>query len=256
MLEQTQQVREAGAVIIALMSDIHANRHALEACVAHARREGAGRFVFVGDYVGYGGDPQAVVDMICGLVADGGAAVRGNHDEAGEDKRMHESAAEAARWSHAQLTPGARAFLADLPLIVQEEDRLYVHADASAPGQWRYIENAETAARSLRACEARIVASGHVHVPALYAMAGEKTLSFSPQTGVRTPLLRQRRWQVTLGAVGQPRDRDPAAAYALFDPDTAEIAFQRVPYDIEGAARAIRNAGLSEGLAARLFVGR
>jgi diadenosine tetraphosphatase ApaH/serine/threonine PP2A family protein phosphatase len=243
-------------MLIALMSDIHANRQALEACVAHARREGAKRFVFVGDYVGYGGDPQAVVDLICGLVADGGAAVRGNHDEAGEDRGMHESAAQAARWSHAQLSPAARAFLADLPLVVQEEDRLYVHGDASAPGQWRYIEDAEGAARSLRGCSARIVVSGHVHVPALYAMAGDKALPFKPQNGVRTPLLRQRRWQATLGAVGQPRDRDPAAAYALLDSDAAEIAFQRVPYDIEGAAQAIRDAGLSEGLASRLFVGR
>jgi len=243
-------------VVIALMSDIHANRHALEACVAHALREGATRFVFVGDYVGYGGEPQAVVDIIAGLVEEGGVAVRGNHDEAGEDVRMHDSAAEAARWSHAQLSPAARSFLAELPLIVQEDDRLYVHADASAPGQWRYVESAEAAARSLRGCKARIIVSGHVHVPALYALAGEKTLPFSPTTGVRTPLLRQRRWQVTLGAVGQPRDGDPAAAYALFDPNTVEIAFQRVPYDIEGAARAIRNAGLSEGLAARLFVGR
>jgi diadenosine tetraphosphatase ApaH/serine/threonine PP2A family protein phosphatase len=81
-------------------------------------------------------------------------------------------------------------------------------------------------------------------------------MPFAPQTAVRAPLLCQRRWQVTLGAVGQPRDRDPTAAYALYRPETAEILVCRVPYDIEAAAAAIRKAGLSDGRAARLAVGR
>lgn len=245
-------------MLIAFMSDIHANRQAFEACLAHARREGVKRFCFVGDYVGYGGEPQAVVETIAALCEDGALAVRGNHDEAtaGDGGAMHEAAAQAARWSHAQLTPGARAFLAGLPLVAIDEDRMFVHADASAPGQWRYVADAESAQRSLAAAAARVVVCGHVHVPALYAQAGEKTVAFSPLAGVRTPLLKQRRWHVTLGAVGQPRDRDPAASYAIYDTERAEIAFQRVPYDIEGAARAIRTAGLSEGLAARLYLGR
>ncbi len=243
-------------MLIALMSDIHANRQAFEACLAHARGQGATRFAFVGDYVGYGGDPQAVVDLIVGLVEEGAVAIRGNHDETGADGNMHDAAADAARWSHAQLTPASRAFLNDLPLTAQDEDRIYVHGDASAPAKYRYVTDALTALRSLEGCDARIVVSGHVHVPALYAQSGPTALPFTPPTGVRTPLLRQRRWQVTLGAVGQPRDRDPAAAYALYRPETAEIMFCRVPYDIEAAAAAIRKVGLSEGLAARLFVGR
>lgn len=243
-------------MLIALMSDIHANKQAFEACLAHAEGQGATRYVFVGDYVGYGGDPQAVIDRLCDLVDHGALAVAGNHDDAGGESGMHEAAAEAARWSHAQLSPAAQAFLAQLPLTAAEDDRLYVHGDASAPAKFRYVTDALTALRSLEGCDARIVVSGHVHVPALYAQSGPTALPFTPQTGVRTPLLRQRRWQVTLGAVGQPRDRDPAAAYALYRPETAEILFCRVPYDIEAAAAAIRKAGLSEGLAARLFVGR
>jgi diadenosine tetraphosphatase ApaH/serine/threonine PP2A family protein phosphatase len=246
-------------MLIAFLSDIHANLQALEACLAQAQRLGAERYVFLGDYVGYGGDPGAVVDRLMGLSEGGALLIRGNHDcpPADEVSRMNDAAAAAARWTATQLTAPQRAFLEGLPLALSEEDRLYVHADASAPPSWRYITGSADAARSLSATQARIVLCGHVHVPAVYAQTADgRTSAFRPPTGTFTPLLRQRRWQVVVGSVGQPRDRDPAAAFCLYDTLTAEIRFERAPYDVAAAQARIRAAGLPEGLAARLSAGR
>src|SRR5262249_2095197 len=152
---------------------------------------------------------------------------------------------------------GERRFLAGLPLSVADEDRLYVHADASAPHRWIYVFTIEEAARSLRASPAQITFCGHTHKPAIFSMtAAAKMTAFTPVAGVPMPLTGQRRWQVVLGSVGQPRDGIPAACYAMFDTDKKEITFLRVPYDIEGAAEAIRTAQLPQFFAERLFFGR
>jgi diadenosine tetraphosphatase ApaH/serine/threonine PP2A family protein phosphatase len=242
---------------IALLTDIHANAQAFAACLAHARAAGATRFVLLGDFVGYGGEPGVVVDQVAELVAAGALAVRGNHDAATAEADMNPDAATSARWTAGQLSPAQRQFLNDLPLVVRDDDRLYVHADASAPAKWRYVRDADSAALSLAATDARLVFCGHAHSPALYALgAPGKATSFKPSAGMATPLLRQRRWHVVLGSVGQPRNGDSAASYALFDPHAHEIVFQRVGYDIAAAARAIRAAGLPDALAERLYVGR
>lgn len=244
-------------MLIALLTDLHANLPAVEACLAHAKKQGAQSYALLGDYVGYGGQPGAVVDLVAELVAAGSHAVRGNHDAAVIEADLNPDAATAARWTQTQLTPSQRAFLNRLPLTIRDHDRLYVHADASAPAKWRYVLDADSAAMSLAACDARLVFCGHVHAPALYASEGAgKAILFKPTAGVKIPLLRQRRWHIVLGSVGQPRNGDPAASYALFDDASQEIASQRVGYDIAAAARAIRAAGLPAGLAERLYVGR
>jgi diadenosine tetraphosphatase ApaH/serine/threonine PP2A family protein phosphatase len=244
-------------MVIALLTDLHANLPAVEACLTHAKNQGALRYVLLGDYVGYGADPGAVVDRVAEMVSAGAQAVRGNHDAVLVEADLNPDAATSARWTAAQLRPDQRAFLNGLPLTIRDGDRLYAHADASAPAKWRYVRDAETAARSLNGCDARLVFCGHAHAPALYASeVGGKAIAFRPIAGVKIPLLRQRRWQIVLGSVGQPRNGDPAASYALFDDRTQEIAFQRVGYDIAAAADAIRKAGLPYGLAERLYVGR
>lgn len=245
-------------MLIALMTDLHSNREAFSACLAHARARGAERFVFLGDYVGYGADPAWVVATVADLVAQGAVAVRGNHDAAalGAPERMNEAAAAAIAWTRAQLPETVTAFLAKLPLTVEEDDRLYVHADASAPEKWRYVTDALAARASLEACAARLIFSGHVHVPALYGVSSiGKMTHFTPVAGQPVPLLPPRRWLALIGSVGQPRDDNPAAAYALYDTRTASLATQRVPYDIAAAATKIRAAGLPTLLADRLFRG-
>lgn len=243
---------------VAILSDIHANREAFEACLADADRRGAQRLVLLGDIVGYGAEPGWAVLRAMELANAGAVVLKGNHDEAAVRDRggMTSDAAAAAAWTREVLDPEAKAFLAALPLEVEEDDRLYVHADAHDPAGWHYVRDAEDARRSLDAVRSRIVLCGHVHVPALYGLtAAAKLVSFRPVAGVAVPLPRPRRWLAVLGAVGQPRDGDPAAAYAMLDTASSEITTIRVPYDAVAAGEKIRAAGLPERLATRLLRG-
>ncbi|PZW40067.1 diadenosine tetraphosphatase ApaH/serine/threonine PP2A family protein phosphatase [Humitalea rosea] len=244
---------------IALFTDIHGNRQALAACLEHAARQGAERHVFLGDIVGYGGDPAWCVAQVMREVAAGAVALQGNHDAAiaAGIAGLNGVAAAAIEWTRSILSPAARTFLAELPLLHEEEDRLYVHADASNPGAWRYVMDAEDARRSMDATSARITLCGHVHSPRLYGLSDTAKLTvFRPPANEPIPLLARRRWLAVLGAVGQPRDGDPAACYGLLDTTEPSLTWVRVPYDVAGAACAIRAAGLPEQLATRLALGR
>jgi diadenosine tetraphosphatase ApaH/serine/threonine PP2A family protein phosphatase len=246
-------------MLIALMADIHGNREAFEACLAHARRVKAERFVFLGDYVGYGADPGWVVETVREQVRAGAVALQGNHDAAvlGFDDDMNADARAAIRWTRGRIDADARAFLSGLPLTIRDGDILYVHANAWAPGAWGYVLGPVEAERSLCRTEARVTICGHVHAPALYAMApGRPACGHTPVPGVAVPLLATRRWLAVMGAVGQPRDGNPAAAYGLLDDARHALTIVRVAYDVEAAARKIIAAGLPPRQAARLFLGR
>lgn len=243
---------------IALLTDIHANREALAACLEHARRNDVGRHVFLGDYVGYGADPCWVLDTVMAHVDRGAVAILGNHDAAalGVDERMNAVAASAMEWTRAQLNPGHLDFIDRLPLIAEEGARLYVHSSAHEPDQWNYAVDLYSASRSLMATSAQATFCGHTHIPALFHMSMTgKFASFEPVDRVDIPLTRQRRWLAVIGAVGQPRDRNPAACYAVFDDERDVLTYFRVPYDIDGAAAKIRAAGLPQFLAKRLYEG-
>lgn len=246
-------------MLLAILSDIHANREAFEAVLAAAGAAGAERFVLLGDIVGYGADPQWCAERAMQLAAGGAIVLRGNHDDAvgNPSASMNATATLALEWTRRQLDSNSRAFLATLPFEAREEDCLFVHADASAPSDWNYVLDASDADRHLGACEARISFCGHVHKPALYCTApGGKVTHFNPAAATPVPLLAQRRWLAVMGAVGQPRDGNPAAAFALYDTQGAELRFLRTVYDVDKAADKIRAAGLPSSLADRLFRGR
>lgn len=243
----------------ALITDMHANREAFEAVLEHAGAQGATQYAFLGDYVGYGADPGWVIDRVREFVAQGAIAVMGNHDAAvvqGAGSGMREDARAAVEWTRAQLKPEQLDFLAKLPMHQQRDDRLYVHANAFDPGGWEYILGRSEAVRSLHATRQRLTFCGHMHEPMLFHLSGTgKAGDFAPVAGVPIPLLSNRQWLAIPGSVGQPRDGNPAAAYAMLDLASAELTFHRVPYNIEGAAQRIREAGLPDRLAARLFEG-
>ena len=246
-------------MLLAVFSDIHANRQAFSACLDFARARAAERMIFLGDYVGYGADPVWTVEVVMGLVDAGAVAVRGNHDNAigTTTESMNAEAQAAIEWTRGRLSAIQRRFLAELPLVLPEDDRLYVHSEASNPARWRYVQNTLDAARSIVATEAHVTFCGHIHQPALYSMSSAaKMTSFVPTSGVPVQLLGGRRWLAVLGSVGQPRDRDPAASFAMFDTRSSEITYCRVPYDVEAAAKRIRENGLPLWLADRLSVGR
>ena len=245
---------------IAFLSDIHGNREALDACLAHATRQKADKFVFLGDLVGYGADPAYVVETVRGLMDKGAQCILGNHDEAavhGNTEGMNDYARAALDWTHRALDAETRDFISKLPMHIEEEDRLYVHSEASSPQSWSYITDAMSAERSMRATSHRLVFCGHVHKPQLYHMSPTKPpVFFLPQAAMAIPLVGNRKWLAVQGAVGQPRDQVPAAAYSMLDTERNEITYQRVPYDIEKAAGKIHAARLPQILAARLYNGR
>lgn len=245
-------------MLIAFFADIHANRQAFESCLAQARARGAERFVLLGDYVGYGADPVWAVETVMALVDDGATAVQGNHDSAVDKPSgtMNVEARVALEWTRGVLGAAERRFLAALPMTRRDGDRLYVHADASDPNKWIYVQSSVEASRSLTATDAQITFCGHIHQPALYSLsATAKMTAFTPATDIPIPLLPGRRWLAVLGAVGQPRDGNPAAAYALLDTAKRELTYCRAPYDIAAAADRIREQGLPSWLAERLFRG-
>lgn len=246
-------------MLLAVFSDIHGNRQAFEACLKAARAKGAERFALLGDFVGYGADPEWVVETAMALVEEGAIAVRGNHDEAVNTKAetMNAEAQIAIEWTRGRLDVAQRRFLAELPMAVDERERLYVHSEASSPQRWHYVRSTADAAKSLIATPAHVTFCGHIHRPALYSMSvTAKMTSLVPKTDVPVPLLRGRQWLAVLGSVGQPRDGDPSAAFVLFDTVSCVITYCRAPYDIEAAARRIRDNGLPHWLADRLSQGR
>jgi diadenosine tetraphosphatase ApaH/serine/threonine PP2A family protein phosphatase len=252
-------LKSGGNVLLAIFADIHANRQAFEACLGAAQARGAERMILLGDYVGYGADPEWTLETVMGLVECGALAVLGNHDEAVSTQTVtFNAAAQAAiEWTRGRLGVEQRRFLKQLPLALQEDDHLYVHSEASSPANWRYVQSASDAARSLLATPLHVTFCGHIHTPALYSMsAAGKMTSFVPTSGVAVQLLPGRRWLAVLGSVGQPRDGNPAASFAMLDTGSQEITYCRVAYDVETASRRIRENGLPLWLADRLLVGR
>jgi diadenosine tetraphosphatase ApaH/serine/threonine PP2A family protein phosphatase len=241
---------------IALITDLHANREAIESVLAHAKAQGSERYAFLGDFVGYGADPGWVVDVVREYVARGAFAVMGNHDAAvvqGPLPSMIPEARQVVEWTRARLDAAQLSFLAGLPMSVHDDDRLYVHANAFAPSDWAYVLGRMEAVRSLQATSARFTFCGHVHDPKLFHLSGTgKVGDFVPSPGMPIPLSEQRRWLVIPGSAGQPRDGNPAACYATFDTAGATLTYHRVPYDVEGAGVKIRAAGLPQRLAQRL----
>ena len=249
---------------LALLSDLHANARALEACLSHAQAQGANQWALLGDLVGYGPEPEAVVAQ-CQRMAEAGATVlRGNHDAMAVTPPVPASRQGefTARWTHERLSEADRQWLASLPLTVRLESVMVVHASVNEPEQWRYVEDEGSAARSLQAAtdqypEVRFVMGGHVHHQTLYYRGqGGQLMRFTPVPGVPIPVPAHRRWIATVGSVGQPRDGDTRAGYALLDLDRHQLTFWRVRYDHVAAAHAVRAAGLDEALARRLESGR
>ena len=179
-------------MLIALFADIHANRQAFAACLAQARELPGARIVLLGDYVGYGADPEWTVATVMDLVDKGALAVRGNHDDAVSNPRepLNAEGQIVMEWTRGELGPAARKFLKDLPLALRDDDRLYVHAGADEPQNWPYVNTAADAAASMNATTAHITLCGHVHRPNLYTIgSGGGVTAFTPITGTAIPLL-------------------------------------------------------------------
>jgi diadenosine tetraphosphatase ApaH/serine/threonine PP2A family protein phosphatase len=244
---------------IAVLTDLHANREATEAVLAAVRALAPDRIMVLGDVVGYGPDPVFTTETVARLVEDGAVCLMGNHDEAavagGGD--MVSAAEEAIRWTRTRLAPHHLAFLAALPMTAEAEGVLFVHASAARPKSWDYVIDVGAAQRCLAATAAGTVVCGHTHVPAVFdALPDRRPFLFRPIDDEPAPLSALCRHVAVVGAVGQPRDGNPAACFGLLDTGAGTITMVRVPYDHGTTARKIREAGLPGRLADRLAGGR
>lgn len=244
---------------IAVLTDIHANREATEAVLAAISQLAPDRMALLGDIVGYGPDPVFAVETAERLVSDGAICLLGNHDEAAltGPSGMTPHAHDAILWTRTRLEPAHLDFLSGLPLFAELPGMLLVHASARNPAKWPYITDEKAAGECLAATQAPLVLCGHTHVPMIhYALPGRLPVAYTPLPHVAAPLSAIRRHVVVVGSVGQPRDGNPAACFALLDTDRAEISMIRVPYDTQATARKITEQGLPDWLGLRLQIGR
>ncbi len=243
-----------------VLSDIHANLEALEAVLEAAPRGEFDRLLVLGDVVGYGADPNAVVDRVRALAPD--AIIRGNHDKvaAGVEPAdgFNQVARYAALWTFDALTDDNRAWLTNLPagpLVVDDVEMCH----GSPDDEDEYIFEHVDAVEALRAMSRPLCFFGHTHVPIGYwlSMDGFDVLvAPGTESRVSIPIEPGRRYLINPGSVGQPRDGDPRAAFAVYEADRREVVLYRVPYDIERTQAKIQAAGLPEGLARRLAAGK
>ena len=240
-----------------IVSDIHANLEALEATLS-AAGETDGVLV-LGDLVGYGADPNAVIDRIRGLA--NATIIRGNHDKVGAGIENVDSfnhlARHAIAWTASALTPENRNWLAGVQTGPVEIDDIVEICHGSPFDEDVYIFDDLDARRALSATTRPLCLFGHTHVPAAFRYDGDLK-PVGPPRGARFKLTLDEgaKYLVNCGAVGQPRDGDPRAAFGLLDTSASALTVLRVTYDVAAAQQKIIDAGLPEVLAQRLAIGR
>ena len=240
-----------------ILSDIHANLDALDAVLASATGEWDAVLV-LGDLVGYGAEPNAVIERVRELGP--AAVIRGNHDKAacGLDNGEHfnQVARYAAGWTYEQLSPEHRQYLRDLPAGPHAvDDRLDICHGAPFDEDY-YIFDATDAQRGLEASTRQACIFGHTHLPVIFTARNGAVGAEIPDDDLPPLVLEEAaRYLINPGSVGQPRDGDPRAAFAVYD-DAGTFLFRRVEYDVAEAQRRIAAAGLPQSLANRLAIGR
>jgi diadenosine tetraphosphatase ApaH/serine/threonine PP2A family protein phosphatase len=255
---------------IAIIADVHANLVALESVLRHAETDGANDDLWcLGDIVGYGPQPAQCVSRLRETEAK---LVAGNHDRAGtgmlDTEEFNPDAATAAQWTRTQLRPDDAAFLDALPEVTHatpglhparaEADFTLVHGTLREP-IWEYLRSHEAALAHLERQETPFSLVGHSHVPTL-AVQGEEFPHgcevYYLEDGTRLRLRRERKLVINPGGVGQPRDGDPRAAYAIYDTESETVTLHRVEYDIAATQRLMEEEGLPRWLIQRLALGR
>ncbi|HEX7472868.1 MAG TPA: metallophosphoesterase family protein [Candidatus Limnocylindrales bacterium] len=237
---------------LAILSDIHANLVALDAVLAAIGSVDGIRVL--GDIVGYGPEPDAVVDR---LGAIGATGVVGNHDQVAVGRLgtelFNRDAKKAIEWTRDRIAPTTREWLTALPERAVEGAFTLVHGSPRDP-TWEYILDERTAQENLAAFATPYCLFGHTHLPAAFRATDARMIGGEPADGDKVTL-DERRAMLNPGSVGQPRDGIPAAAWAVLDTDTGTVTWRRTDYDIGATQRAMMVAGLPPRLIVRLSVG-
>ena len=241
---------------VAVVSDIHANRHAFEATLEAVAASDASELWCLGDLVGYGAEPDACVELARRHAA---VCLAGNHDLAvtGELslEEFSRGASVAAQWTREIIAPENLEFLRSLRPAGEEDAVGLYHASPRDP-VWEYVLSALLAELCLDEQQHRICLIGHSHVALSFARHDGALATGEPRRAGTELDLSDGEWLLNPGSVGQPRDGDPRASWLLLDLDEMDVTFHRADYDIAGAAAAIRAARLPDSLAERLEYGQ
>ena len=237
----------------AIIADIHGNLDAFQVVLEDIRAQNANQIVCLGDVVGYNAQPKECLKIVREMNIP---CVKGNHDEycSSNDhlEGFNPHAAEAVHWTRNQLDDDDKKWLRDLKYSRMTANFTMVHATLDAPERWQYVFDKLAAAASFPYQQTQMCFFGHTHVP----------VAFMRDTVVRGGTYSKfkvdpaKKYFIMVGAVGQPRDNTPNAAYVIYDMDAQTIELRRLDYDIAAAQKKIRDAGLPERLAERLAFGR
>ena len=250
-----------------ILSDIHGNIDALEAVLVAAPASDWDRVLILGDLVGYGAEPNAVVDRVRGL--NPLAVIRGNHDKAAcgidDAENFNQIARAAATWTFRQLSPENREYLRSLPMGPLAIDERIEVCHGTPFDEDHYVFDSDDALMAFEAATRPVCLFGHTHLPVVFqeqrdgAGRGTARMKGSVVQGdaVRVEIAPGLRYLINPGSVGQPRDGDPRAAFAIYnDADGVSIVLRRIEYPVAAAQRRILSAGLPPSLANRLEIGR
>ncbi len=238
-----------------IITDVHSNIEALKAVMASIDRERYDRIICLGDVVGYGASP----DECCELLRERSVpTLLGNHDAAVtgamDESYYYQGARHAVQWTRDHLADENYRWLYGLPYTRVEADVGFYHSAPVVPSGFFYVVQASEAQAHAQVIDRMRPVSfiGHAHLTLIFGVSARKVTQVEPDA---MKLDDATRYIVNVGSVGQPRDRDPRACYAVWDHGAQRLTYVRVPYDIDSAASKIMAAGLDEKFAKRLFIG-
>lgn len=237
---------------LAVISDIHANREALDAVMVSIEEKSPDRIICLGDLVNYGVDFEYCIDLV---KKNADVCLMGNHDSTVINRDplrwMNREAQRSAQWTMAGLSDDRRQYLESLPIRHSSGEIMFVHSTPGAPERWHYVTNWFDAATQFDNFQQRLCVVGHSHTPGVYSskregnLYREGILSAEPDS----------KYIVNVGSVGQPRDRNPRACYVVIDEEAETIEFVRISYDVETASEKIASTGVSAFNARRILAG-
>lgn len=238
-----------------IFSDVHSNSQALDAVIEAFKLERIDRYFCVGDVVGYGANPKECIEKVKALAL---ISVAGNHDWASVDlfsaDYFNPAAKEAVFWTKRNLDDNSRYFLESLKLVYKNEDLILVHGTLENPQDFNYLVDDSSAWSTFRLMETEICFVGHSHIAGIFFKDKDGWIYY--RQGGSIEIKAENKYIVNVGSVGQPRDRNPDAAYCIYDSEKKEIQLKRIKYDIQAARKKIIEAGLPRFLGDRLTIGK
>lgn len=237
------------------ISDIHGNLEAFTAVLDAAAKEHVDKYICLGDVVGYGADPSRCIEMVRSLKPD--ALIAGNHEWGVLDlfdiNYFNEYAAKAVEWTKKKLSKDEIGYLAQFELVREDDNMTLVHGSMEMPQEFNYILNKGDAYITMNIMKTPVCFVGHSHVAGIFADEGGKAEFLELP---RIKMEARRKYVVNVGSIGQPRDGDPRASFAVYDDGSGVVEIKRVAYDVESAKNKILKAGLPDFLAYRLLEGK